>query len=126
MFTYAQKPEVKAKMVPVIPDYLNDVANGTLPQVAMIEGGYQSGKDEHPAEGAPGGSVQVAGPARVRTAPVRQVPGPECWRGPRARVPVGATPPALAAFPGPNRIRFSRNRSTAAGTLGMFAASETR
>ncbi|HZR32293.1 MAG TPA: alkaline phosphatase family protein [Terriglobales bacterium] len=58
MFTYAQKPEVKAKMVPVIPDYFNDLANGTLPQVAMIEGGYQDGKDEHPAEGAPGGSVQ--------------------------------------------------------------------
>ena len=59
MFTYAQKAEVQAKMVPVDPDYFNDVANGTLPQVAMIEGGYQSGKDEHPAEGAPGGSVQV-------------------------------------------------------------------
>src|SRR5262249_52582227 len=37
-----------------------------------------------------------------------------------------ATPPAFAALPGPNRIFFSMKRSTAAGTLGMLAASDTR
>src|SRR5205814_3085574 len=40
--------------------------------------------------------------------------------------PEVATHPAFAAFPGPNRIFFARNRSTAAGTLGMLAASDTR
>jgi phospholipase C len=45
MFTYSNQnlPNV----VP-ISEYLTDVANGTLPQVAMIEGGYNSGRDEHP------------------------------------------------------------------------------
>jgi phospholipase C len=40
--------------------FLTDAANGTLPQVAMIEPGYQDGSDEHPFEAAnsPGGSVQ--------------------------------------------------------------------
>src|SRR4029453_16040127 len=40
--------------------------------------------------------------------------------------PEVATPPAFAALPGPTRIFFSMNRSTAAGTLGMLAASDTR
>jgi phospholipase C len=35
------------KVVPVS-EYLQDVANGTLPQVAMIESGYATGRDEHP------------------------------------------------------------------------------
>ena len=32
-------------------DYYNDLANGTLPAVAMIEPGYKSGLDEHPGNG---------------------------------------------------------------------------
>jgi phospholipase C len=41
--------------------FMADAANGTLPQVAMIEPGYSSGRDEHPFEtvNSPGGSVQV-------------------------------------------------------------------
>lgn len=57
-FTYfSAHPE---KIVPVS-EYLTDVANGTLPQVAMIEPGYVSGTDEHPAidPTLPGGDVQV-------------------------------------------------------------------
>jgi phospholipase C len=47
------------KIVPVS-EYLTDVANGTLPQVAMIEPAYVSGRDEHPAidPDQPSGSVQ--------------------------------------------------------------------
>ncbi|MCU1283793.1 MAG: hypothetical protein JWO13_143 [Acidobacteriales bacterium] len=45
MFTYSNQP--LPNVVP-ISEYLTDVANGTLPQVAMIEGGYDSGRDEHP------------------------------------------------------------------------------
>jgi phospholipase C len=45
MFTYANQDN--PNVVP-ISQYLTDVANGTLPQVAMIEGGYDSGRDEHP------------------------------------------------------------------------------
>src|SRR6266513_1786969 len=40
--------------------------------------------------------------------------------------PEVATPPALAALPGPKRIFLARNRSTAAGALGILAASETK
>lgn len=48
------------KIVPVS-EYLKDVANKTLPQVAMIEPGYVNGTDEHPAidPNLPGGDVQV-------------------------------------------------------------------
>lgn len=42
------------KAVP-ISEYMSDVANGTLPQVAMIEPGYASGRDEHPG---PGNNIQ--------------------------------------------------------------------
>ena len=38
-----------------------DVANGTLPQVAMIEGGYSSGLDEHPDSNVQGGAEYVSG-----------------------------------------------------------------
>jgi phospholipase C len=53
-------PQHSDKIFPVS-QYLADLNNGTLPQVALIEGGYFSGRDEHPAEdpNAPGGSVQV-------------------------------------------------------------------
>jgi phospholipase C len=41
--------------------FATDAASGSLPQVAMIDPGYNSGLDEHPAEdpSAPGGSIQV-------------------------------------------------------------------
>ena len=47
-------------MVPVS-QYLSDVQNGTLPSVAFIDPGFDSGLDEHPGldDGKPGGSVQA-------------------------------------------------------------------
>lgn len=44
-----------------ISQYMTDVANGTLPSVAIIDPGYNNGLDEHGAsdDSAPGGSVQV-------------------------------------------------------------------
>jgi phospholipase C len=41
--------------------FLTDAANGTLPSVAYIDAGLNSGLDEHPGvdDGAPGGSIQV-------------------------------------------------------------------
>ncbi|HZR32124.1 MAG TPA: alkaline phosphatase family protein [Terriglobales bacterium] len=60
MFSYYYRnPAVRSKVVPVA-EYKLDVANGTLPQVAMIEGGYSSGSDEHPCgdDTAPSGNVQ--------------------------------------------------------------------
>jgi len=47
LFSYYSAPGVQAKIVPVNPDYFNDLAAGTLPQVAMIEAGYGNGLDEH-------------------------------------------------------------------------------
>jgi phospholipase C len=54
---YSAHPE---NIVPVTPNYFDDVANGTLPLVAMIEAGHNTGLDEHPGEddAHPGGSVQ--------------------------------------------------------------------
>lgn len=46
-FTYSGNPVVVSHVVSIA-QYFTDVANGTLPQVAMIEGGYNSGRDEHP------------------------------------------------------------------------------
>jgi phospholipase C len=58
MFTY-YSTGIK-KVVPMS-EYFKDVTNGTLPQVAMIESGYNSGRDEHPSDDAaiPNGNVQV-------------------------------------------------------------------
>src|SRR5437868_11882666 len=55
---YSVNPE---NIVSVQPTYFNDVAHGTLPQVAWIGTGRNSGLDEHPGEddSNPGGSVQV-------------------------------------------------------------------
>jgi len=49
-----------ANVVPAS-QYLTDVKNGTLPAVAMIEGGYNSGLDEHPKNNVQTGAAYVAG-----------------------------------------------------------------
>jgi phospholipase C len=57
MYAYAQGPGLK-NIVPAT-QFLTDAANGTLPQVAMIEPGYGvSDTDEHPATNTPGGNIQ--------------------------------------------------------------------
>ena len=48
-----------ANVVPVS-QYLTDVQNGTLPSVAFIEGGYESGRDEHPKNNIQTGAAYVA------------------------------------------------------------------
>ncbi len=57
-FTYSAS---HSQNVVPISQYLTDVANGTLPQVAIIDPGYSNGLDEHgdANDSAPGGSVQV-------------------------------------------------------------------
>ncbi|HYG98214.1 MAG TPA: alkaline phosphatase family protein [Terriglobales bacterium] len=47
-FTYFNRPETKARLVP-LSEYFTDVQNGTLPAVALIEPGLFSGRDEHPS-----------------------------------------------------------------------------
>jgi phospholipase C len=47
-------------VVPATPNFLNDVANGTLPSVAFIEGGYTTGLDEHPDNNIQQGAAYVA------------------------------------------------------------------
>ncbi len=49
-----------ANVVPVS-QYMTDVQNGTLPAVAMIEGGYNSGLDEHPKNNVQTGAAYVEG-----------------------------------------------------------------
>jgi len=59
MFSYSNQH--MDRVVPVS-EYFTDVAQGTLPQVGLIEGGYNSGLDEHPAVDpslGPAGSVQL-------------------------------------------------------------------
>lgn len=58
MFTTAAK--YPNNFVPVS-QFLSDAQNGTLPSVAFIDPGFDSGRDEHPGldDGEPGGSVQV-------------------------------------------------------------------
>jgi phospholipase C len=48
MFTYDRAPHT-VNVVP-ISQYFSDVAQNTLPDVAMIEGGYATGRDEHPSD----------------------------------------------------------------------------
>jgi phospholipase C len=44
-----------------VSDFSKDADNGTLPQVAMIEGGYNSGLDEHPKNNVQVGAQYAAG-----------------------------------------------------------------
>ena len=69
MFQYFFASGVQNKIVPAAPNYFNDVSNGTLPQVVMIEGGYATGLDEHPTgdDSAPQGSNVQTGAAYVST-----------------------------------------------------------
>ena len=59
MFDYYNRPDVKAK-IRLIDEYYTDLSNGTLPQVAFIEGGYFTNLDEHPDDDPnhPGSGVQ--------------------------------------------------------------------
>ena len=41
-------------------EYFSDVANGSLPSVAQVEPGFESGLDEHPKKNIQDGSAQVA------------------------------------------------------------------
>ena len=47
---YAPPNQLPSNVVPVS-QYLSDVQAGTLPSVAFIEAGYESGRDEHPSSG---------------------------------------------------------------------------
>jgi len=55
---YAAPNQLPSNVVPVS-QFLTDAQNGTLPQVAMIEGGYNSGLDEHPKNNIQTGAVYV-------------------------------------------------------------------
>lgn len=55
-FTYWERPETKAKIVP-ISQYFADLQNGTLPNVALIEPALFSGRDEHPSNFDPANGV---------------------------------------------------------------------
>jgi phospholipase C len=52
--------DLPANVVPATPNFFNDVANGTLPSVAFIEGGYTSALDEHPDNNVQQGAAYVA------------------------------------------------------------------
>ena len=65
MFSFSRQSQSLQNIVPAS-QFLTDAANGTLPQVAMIDPGYTSGRDEHPAETIPSGSVEK-GSAYVST-----------------------------------------------------------
>lgn len=57
---FATAGKYPQNMVPVS-QYFSDLQNGTLPSVAFIDPGFDSGLDEHPGldDGEPGGSVQL-------------------------------------------------------------------
>src|SRR5438045_9045496 len=41
-------------------DYFTDLKNGTLPQVALVQPGFDSGLDEHPGNDVQSGAAYVA------------------------------------------------------------------
>jgi phospholipase C len=59
--TYFQ-PYASQHMANVVPasQFVQDANNGTLPAVALIEGGYDSGRDEHPTTRLQQGEMYVA------------------------------------------------------------------
>ena len=60
MFALYSSGQLPANVVPES-QFLTDAQNGTLPQVAMIEGGYNSELDEHPKANVQVGAQFVAG-----------------------------------------------------------------
>jgi len=56
---YAPPHPLPPNVVPAS-QFLADAQNGTLPQVALIEGGYESGLDEHPNDNVQAGAQYVA------------------------------------------------------------------
>jgi phospholipase C len=63
-FSYANNPAVQAKIVP-LSQYFTDVSAGTLPNVAFIETGQFSGRDEHPSNFDP--VTKTLQPVNVQT-----------------------------------------------------------
>ncbi len=63
-FSYANSPAVQAKIVP-LDQYFADVQAGTLPNVAFIETGQFSGRDEHPSNFDP--VLKTLNPVNVQT-----------------------------------------------------------
>ncbi len=55
---FAPPIQLPANVVPAT-QFLTDAKNGTLPAVAMIEGGYNSGLDEHPKKNVQSGAAYV-------------------------------------------------------------------
>src|SRR5260370_7801884 len=55
---YAPPKQLPSNVVPAT-QFVTDAQNGTLPQVAMIEGGYNSGLDEHPKNNVQPGAAHV-------------------------------------------------------------------
>jgi phospholipase C len=55
---YAPPNALPANVVPAT-QFLTDAQNGTLPSVALIEGGYNSGRDEHPDNNVQIGAAYV-------------------------------------------------------------------
>src|SRR5216684_268709 len=55
---YAPPKQLPSNVVPAT-QFVTDAQNGTLPQVAMIEGGYNSGLDEHPKNNVQTGAAYV-------------------------------------------------------------------
>jgi phospholipase C len=56
---YSPPNSLPANVVPAS-QFLTDAQNGTLPSVALIEGGYLSGTDEHPSNNVQTGAAYVA------------------------------------------------------------------
>jgi phospholipase C len=55
---YAPPNQLPANVVPAS-DFLTDAQSGNLPAVSMIEGGYSSGRDEHPQNNVQTGATYV-------------------------------------------------------------------
>ena len=57
---FATAAKFPQNIVP-ISQFMTDLSKGTLPAVAYIDPGYNSGRDEHPGldDNAPGGSIQI-------------------------------------------------------------------
>ena len=78
-FTFASKiASTFPQNIAPISQYFTDVANGTLPQVALIEPATQIGLDEHPTEGT--GGVNVQRGANYVSSLINALMGSKSWK----------------------------------------------
>jgi phospholipase C len=114
---YAPPNQLPSNVVPA-KQFLTDAQNGTLPQVAMIEGGYNSGLDEHPKNNVQTGAAYVESLINGLMGFLRSRPSEGRCQPRRYRAQRSCTHRHLLRWPG-SELQFQLHRLPRAADCGF-------